>query len=422
MASKESLSVKLLDGAGMSAPAPAPTTMSAKKASARQQLLKIMGICLVFMACEVVGGYLAGSLAIMTDAAHLLSDAASFAISLTAVWLAERPRTARATFGFHRLEIFGAMASVLLIWVLTAALCFEAVQRIIEPEPVDGKIMFITAAGGLGVNLLMMRVLHGGGAHGHSHGGGGGGHGHSHGPTPKGAADTNYSVQAAYIHILGDFVQSIGVLIAAVIIWARPEWHLADPICTFLFSVLVLFTTFNIMSSAYSTLLNSVPESVELPRLAADLLALPSVVNVHDLHVWSFGQDRTALTAHLIVRGTEAERSAALSAAGDLANKAGIFHCTLQVELEASGDVDTCLRHNEHVDECSLTLQDPDTRLVSLFVIERPLAHTSSARRETLKAALADGASASCGHDHGHDHGHNHGHDHGGNDHGHSHR
>jgi hypothetical protein len=225
-------------------------------------------------------------------------------------------------------------------------------------------------------------------------------------------------VRAAFIHALGDLLQSVGVVMAAAIIWAQPGAHIADPICTFLFSVLVLFTTFNILSSAYSTLLNSVPESVELPRLAADLMALPGVVNVHDLHVWSFGQDRTALTAHLIVRGAEAERSAALSAAGDVANKAGIFHCTLQVELEAGGDVDTCLRHNEHVDECSLTLQDPDTRLVSLFVVERPLAHMSSARRETLKAALADGSSASCGHDHGHDHGHSHG----GDDHGHAHR
>ena len=139
--SARSTALLLADSGGpgsAAAAAPEAQSMSAKKRAARAQLLKVLGICLVFMGCEVVGGYLAGSLAIMTDAAHLLSDAASFGISLSAVWIADQPRTARATFGFHRVEIVGAMASVLLIWVLTAALCVEAVMRVLKPEPVDG--------------------------------------------------------------------------------------------------------------------------------------------------------------------------------------------------------------------------------------------------------------------------------------------
>ena len=415
------------------APAPASAaaaeSMQAKKAAARTQLWKIMGICVVFMGCEVLGGYLAGSLAIMTDAAHLLSDAASFAISLSAVWMAERPRSARATFGYHRVEIVGAMASVLLIWALTAALCVEAVNRIIKPEPVDGRIMFITAVGGLFVNLLMMRVLHsgggeGGGHHGHSHAGGGG-HGHSHGGGGSGGGggggDENYSVRAAYIHILGDFVQTIGVLIAAAMIWARPDWHLADPICTFTFSILVLFTTFNIVGSAYHTLLNSVPESVSLPRLAVDLVHLPAVRNVHDLHVWSFGQDRLCLTAHIIVRGGERERVAAVAAASAAAARFGIRHSTFQVELEGSGDVETCERYNDHVDECSLSLQDPDTSLPSLFVIERPAGSRSGSSGTTPKAPGVVLALAADHHGHAHGPGGDHGHSHAGGSHGHAH-
>ena len=414
-------------GAGGGAPPAAEASMSAKKRAARTQLLKVMGICIVFMGCEVVGGYLAGSLAIMTDAAHLLSDAASFAISLSAVWMADRPRTARATFGYHRVEIVGAMASVLLIWVLTAALCVEAVSRVIKPEPVDGKIMFITAVGGLFVNLLMMRVLHGGGGeeggggghHGHSHAGG---HGHSHGGGGGGKADENYSIRAAYIHILGDLVQTIGVLIASALIWAVPSWHLADPICTFTFSILVLFTTFQIVASAYHSLLNSVPEGLDLARLASDLRHLPAVRNVHDLHVWSFGQDRLCLTAHAIVRGGEKERAAALEAASAVAAKLGIKHSTFQIELEGSSEVDACLRFNDHVDECSLSLQDPDTRMESLFVIARPLGSRSpSAAAATPK--LAAGAGEECsggGGDHGHSHAHGHAHG-GGAGHGHAH-
>ena len=420
-------------GAGAGAGAlPESQSMSAKKRAARTQLLKVLGICLVFMGCEVVGGYLAGSLAIMTDAAHLLSDAASFGISLSAVWIADRPRTARATFGFHRVEIVGAMASVLLIWVLTAALCVEAVMRVIKPEPVDGKIMFITACGGLVVNLLMMRVLHGGGGeeggggshHGHSHAGGG--HGHSHGAKRKdggegGAAaaapaDQNYSIRAAYIHILGDLVQTIGVIIASVIIWAVPEWHVADPICTFTFSVLVLFTTFQIVASAYHSLLNSVPEGLDLARLAADLRHLPAVRNVHDLHVWSFGQDRLCLTAHAIVRGGERERSAVLEAASAVAAKLGIRHSTFQIELESSAEVDACLRFNEHVDECSLSLQDPDTTMEALFTVARPLGS------RTPGAPTPKPDDEECGGGHGHSHaGGGHGHSHAGGNHGHAH-
>jgi len=211
-------------------------------------------------------------------------------------------------------QIFGAVASVLLIWILTGVLCYEAILRIITPEEVDGKVMFITAIIGVVVNLAMMKVLHQGG-HGHSHGGddhghshgdlsvlfsfgkkkaakpadaaggagtalleddhhghshagsGGGAHGHAHGsvagaasgaPTTAAAeADQNINVRAAFIHAVGDLVQSIGVTIAAIIIWAYPEAHIADPICTFLFSILVLFTTWGIMKSAYFALMVS---------------------------------------------------------------------------------------------------------------------------------------------------------------------
>jgi len=116
-----------------------------KAKKARCRLMWAIFFCFVFMAAEVAGGYIANSLSIMTDAAHLLSDVAGFAISLFAVWIAERPPTKSATFGFHRIEIFGAVASVLLIWILTGVLVYEAILRIITPEKVDGRTMFIVA-------------------------------------------------------------------------------------------------------------------------------------------------------------------------------------------------------------------------------------------------------------------------------------
>jgi len=328
---------------------------------------------------------------------------AGFLISLFAVWLAERPATTKQTFGYHRIEIFGAVASVLVIWILTGVLVYEAILRIITPEEVDGRTMFIVAALGVVVNLIMMRILHQGG-HGHSHGGGddhghshggleflfgggkkkeaagddhhghshaggaGGSHGHDHGhghghgsagasgsgKTAAAAQEENINVRAAFIHVVGDLVQSIGVMIAAIVIWARPEWHIADPICTFLFSILVLFTTAGIMRSAYHSLMNSVPGHISLPEVARELATIPGVANVHDLHIWGYGTGRVALTVHLVAD----DPSSAQLAAQQIAARHGIGHSTIQTERCGTADVQACYDFNEHIDACALDLND----------------------------------------------------------------
>jgi zinc transporter 2 len=319
---------------------------------ARRQLLAAGALCFLFMIGEVVGGYYAGSLAIMTDAAHLLSDLASFLISLYAIYLAEAPPSAKATWGYHRFEVIGALGSVLLIWLLTGVLVYEAILRLLNPQPVDGRIMFATATAGLCVNLGMMKILHQG--HGHSHGGGGGGggdHGHSHG----GDASSNLNVQAAFIHVLGDLLQSIGVMIAAAVIWAVPSAHVADPVCTFLFALLVLGTTVGIMRQGIATLLNAVPAHISVPALAAELAALPGVSSVHDLHVWAYGSEgRVALSAHLVVVSAHPAADA-LRGALAVARSHHIRHSTLQVEHPGS-DTEACYEFNEHMDECALDL------------------------------------------------------------------
>ena len=143
-----------------------------------------MIICLIFMAAEIVGGVMAGSLAILTDAAHLMSDVAGFGISIFAIWLGRRDATVEFSYGWSRAEVIGALSSVILIWGLTAWLVYEAILRIMTPSPVDGWIMFGTALFGLFCNIIMAKVLHGG-AGGHDHGSGGhGGHG-GHGDKGK---------------------------------------------------------------------------------------------------------------------------------------------------------------------------------------------------------------------------------------------
>jgi hypothetical protein len=201
----------------------------------------------------------------------------------------------------------------------------------------------------------MMKILHQG--HGHSHGGGGGGgdHGHSHGGGGGGDASSNLNVQAAFIHVLGDLLQSIGVMIAAAVSWAVPSAHVADPVCTFLFALLVLGTTVGIMRQGIATLLNAVPAHISVPALAAELAALPGVSGVHDLHVWAYGSEgRVALSAHLVVVSAHPAADA-LRGALAVARSHHIRHSTLQVEHPGS-DTEACYEFNEHMDECALDL------------------------------------------------------------------
>ncbi|XP_069731142.1 proton-coupled zinc antiporter SLC30A2 isoform X2 [Phaenicophaeus curvirostris] len=227
---------------------------------ARRKLYLAASICLVFMVGEAVGGYLAHSLAILTDAAHLLTDFASIMISLFALWVSSRPPTKTMNFGWHRAEILGALLSVLSIWVVTGVLVYLAAQRLLSGDyDIEGSVMLITSACAVAVNIVYVRLAlpflerpHPWWPRGchrrparrmgvalHQTG-----HGHSHGAA---AEQPNASVRAAFIHVVGDLLQSVGVLIASYIIFFKPEYKYVDPICTFLFSALVLGTTLSIL-------------------------------------------------------------------------------------------------------------------------------------------------------------------------------
>ncbi|KAG9404860.1 hypothetical protein AC1031_005071 [Aphanomyces cochlioides] len=336
----------------------------------RRARTKLQWACLfslIFMIAEVVGGFMAGSLAIMTDAAHLLSDIAGFCISLFAIWIQTLPASSKMTFGFHRAEILGAIVSVLVIWVLTGFLVYAALERFQDAisenpkELVDGKLMFIVACIGLVVNLALMKILghshsHGiGGGHGHSHGGHDEDHGHSHGHSEEdglahghdhdhghshshGGHDhdsgkpqlENLNIQAAYIHALGDFIQSLGVCVAGALIWYNPKWQVADPIATFLFSILVLGTTVDIVRSSVHVLMEGTPDGFDTDEILKGLQDLPSVAEAHDLHIWSLNAGLPSLSVHLVTNRPDVDD--ALHEAQEYLMKKGIDHSTIQVE------------------------------------------------------------------------------------------
>ncbi|XP_013175841.1 PREDICTED: zinc transporter 2-like isoform X1 [Papilio xuthus] len=337
---------------------------------ARRKLIIASILCVIFMIGEIVGGYISNSLAIATDAAHLLTDFASFMISLFSLWVASRPATRKMSFGWYRAEVIGALTSVLLIWVVTGVLVYMAVQRVIyNTFEIDATVMLITSAIGVAVNLVMGLTLHqhghSHGGHGHTHGGtnpvlnnkerntesdaesassqvgavgaggaGGGGHSHAHAE--------NINVRAAFIHVLGDFLQSFGVLVAALVIYFKPEWNLVDPICTFLFSVLVLITTFNIIKDTLLVLMEGSPRGLDFQDVANTFLSLPGVVRIHNLRMWALSLDKTALSAHLAIRSGISPQKVLEQATRLVHEKYNFFEMTLQIE-----------EFNDGMEECS---------------------------------------------------------------------
>ncbi|XP_031151770.1 zinc transporter 8 [Sander lucioperca] len=294
-----------------------------EKKVAKKRLYVVSVICLVFMIGEILGGYFAGSLAVMTDAAHLLVDLVSFIISLLSLWLSSRPATHKLSYGWHRAEILGALLSVFTIWLVTGVLVYLAVERILNDDyTIEGTIMLITSGCAVVANIIMAFALHQSG-HGHSHGGlGSPGHGHSHnGHSSHGnshggqghshikehrqrAQQGNASVRAAFAHVLGDLLQSVSVFLSAIIIFFKPEYKIADPICTFLFSIFVLCTTLTILRDIVIVLMEGTPAGVKYGEVRDGLLAVKGVTAVHNLHIWALTMNQTVLTAHVAIDET----------------------------------------------------------------------------------------------------------------------
>ncbi|KAG9282560.1 zinc transporter 2 [Astyanax mexicanus] len=310
-----------------------------EKLVAKKKLYIASIVCLVFMIGEVIGGYLAHSLAIMTDAAHLLTDFGSMMVSLFSLWISSRPPTKTMNFGFHRSEILGAFISVMSIWIVTGVLVYLAIERIVKNDyEIEGHVMLLTSGCAVVVNIIMAYILH------HSttfHGHGSGyhkidengmspvGHGHSHSLL---SGHGNTSVRAAFIHVLGDLLQSFGVLVAAIIIYFRPEYKVADPICTFLFSVFVLGTTITILRDVFRILMEGAPRGIEFNSVKEVLLSLKAVKAIHSLHLWALTVGQSLVSVHVAIEENADHQSVLKEATELLQTKFGFYSTTIQIE------------------------------------------------------------------------------------------
>ena len=298
---------------------------------ARRQLTAATVLCAIFVTGEVVGGWYSGSLAIMGDAAHMFSDLASFGLSLLVLWLADKPPTKRMTFGYHRAEALGALATLCIIWYVTGILVYLAVSRLHSGEfEIHSTAMLVVAAAAVCFNLLLGFTLHGV-PHSHSHGGGGG---HSHGGGQGGQVGSQINIRAALIHVLGDLLQSIGVLISSLCIkfWGE-DAKVADPICTLVFAVIVVCTTMSVLRDSLAILLDAAPTRLSYDTLEADLLGVKQVERVHSLHLWSLTADLPVVSCHLAtLPGADQDRVRS-EAQRLLRTKHRVYRTTIQASL-----------------------------------------------------------------------------------------
>jgi cobalt-zinc-cadmium efflux system protein len=277
-------------------------------AGAHQHFLVAMLLTLGFAVIEAIAGVWSGSLALISDAGHMLTDSSALALAAMAAWLARRPPSARHTYGLVRLEVLAALFNGVLMLALIAWIAFEAVQRLAAPQAVQGEMVMVVAAIGLLVNLLVAWRLH------------------------QGGHDLN--TRAALLHVMGDALGSVAALISgAVIYWLG--WLWVDPVLSVLVAVLILVSALRLLKDAVQVLLEAVPAHIDLAAIAHGLAQIPGVNSVHDLHVWSLSSGQVALSAHLdVVTLTEWPRI--LAAARAHVSPLGIGHATLQPEPSLS--------------------------------------------------------------------------------------
>jgi len=260
-----------------------------------------------FMVVEAVGGWLAGSLALIADAGHMLSDTAALALAWAAFRVARRPHDAKRSYGYHRFEIIVAFANGLALFAIAAWICVEAVGRLRAPVPVLGMPMLLVASAGFVVNLVALYVLRGGDR-------------------------ANLNVRAALLHVLGDLLGSAGAIAAAIVILAT-GWTPIDPILSILMTLLILRGAWDVTRRAGHVLMEGAPDGFDAAGLRTDLLAaVPGVADVHHVHAWMLNTERSLVTLHVRL-APAADAGAALAAIKvRLKERHGIAHSTVQID------------------------------------------------------------------------------------------
>jgi cobalt-zinc-cadmium efflux system protein len=267
-------------------------------------------LTLAFVVVEGIAGWLAHSLALVSDAGHNLADAAALGFSWYALSISNRPSHEGMTFGYHRVGIFAALANAVSLVLIAIFIAWEGIARIREPQPADGRLMIGVAAAGIVVNLAVGLWLH------------------------KGSKD-DLNIRSAYLHMMGDALSAFGVVIAGVLV-ATLGLSLADPIVSLLIAVLILYSSYGVLRESATVLLEGTPAGMDMPSVIAAIKGVGGVLDVHDLHVWMVGPGVVACSCHILVaeQSVREGQQVLRAVVHDIEHRFNITHTTVQVEVE----------------------------------------------------------------------------------------
>lgn len=261
-----------------------------------------------FMFVEFIGGFLTNSLALISDAGHMLSDAVALGLSLGALILGNKAATPSKTYGYKRFEILAALLNGIVLVLLSLFIFKEAIDRLSSPPMVMGKGMMIISVIGLLINIVVAWILHSGAS-----------------------IKDNLNIRSAFLHVLGDLLGSVGAIIAAILITVF-GWYIADPIASMIVSVLILYSGWNVLKESVNILMESKPTDIEYEEVIELLNSIDGVNDAHDLHIWMISSDFTLMTVHLCVE-IDTDRDIILEKAKALIHeKFGLKHVTIQIE------------------------------------------------------------------------------------------
>jgi cobalt-zinc-cadmium efflux system protein len=273
-------------------------------------------LVLGYMVVEMVGGWLSNSLALLADAGHMFSDAAALALSLFAAWITRRPANSQRTYGYYRAEILAALANGAALGAISIGIVWEAYHRLWDAPQVRGSLMMTVAIGGLLVNVIGLWLLHPGGSN-------------------------NINLRGAWLHMASDLLGSLAALAGGALVWLY-GWNWADPLASALISVLIVYSSWGLLSEAISILMESTPGHLDLDRVSAAIKSVDGVAAVHDLHAWTITSGMDALSGHVSAKPDHPPYALLADVRRVLHDQFGLDHVTIQVEPL---DFDGCAPH-----------------------------------------------------------------------------
>jgi len=282
-----------------------------RHAANRRRLTLALLLAAAYLVAEIVGGLLSGSLALLADAGHMFSDVAALALSLFALWIADRPPTPRRTYGYYRAEILAALMNGAALVAVSLFIFIEAWRRLHNPPQVIGSLMMAVAIGGLAVNVLMLWIL------------------------SRGRGES-LNVHGAWLHVLSDALGSVGAIAAGALVWLF-GWNWIDPAVSVLVGLLVIFSSWRLLAESLSVLMESAPRGIDVDEVYRTMKSTPGILAVHDLHVWTITTGMDALSAHVVAADHQPASTLLAELRRALHDQFGIDHLTIQIEPEDFG-------------------------------------------------------------------------------------